>query len=256
MRVLAFMLLATLACACAETDPYKRLPGGDVAVEATDAQAQQAFDTRWPVQFKAVQTVTIDFGPVTRTLVGYLIVQQPGRFRLQGMTEQGIKVFDIVGDDAGHQIAFAAPEFDQKILGNIARDIRRVFVSRVHTLVGSTPQAAATGSRATFSAGATELKTVLVGKEHHIDNYDFRRDGRSLYRVDHYEWKDFDADAEAAARPAPGSLMLPSVIVLRERGVQSDGAPYKLTVEVTELAVRKKEWPSRVFEVVDGDRDE
>lgn len=256
MRVLAFILLATMACACAETDPYKRLPGGDVAIETTAEQAQLAFDTRWPVQFKAVQTVTIDFGPVTRTLVGYLIVQQPGRFRLQGMTEQGIKVFDLVGDDAGHEIAFAAPEFDRRILGNIARDIRRVFVSRVATMLAGTQQAAVAGSRVVFRAGAAELKTVLVGNERNIDSYDFRRDGRSLYRVDHYEWKDFDADADTAARPTPGSLILPSVIVLRERGVQSDGAPYKLTVEVTELAVRKKEWPSRVFEVVDGDRNE
>lgn len=238
--------------ACAEVDPYRRLdPGATGAV--TGEQAASAFDHRWPAQFKAVQTVTIDFGPVTRTLVGYLIVQQPGRFRLQGMTEQGIKLFDIIGGANGElTVAFAADEFDRKVLANIARDIRRVFVATVASLVGDGFEAGVSADSAPakvrLAGRQSELHLWLAGLLHEVDSYDYRRDGRSLFRADYYEWKDFDADADNAARPTPGSLFLPSVVVLRERGVQSDGPAYKLTIEITELTVRKKAWPDRVFE--------
>lgn len=247
-------MLATIVLvgACAEVDPYRRLEPGPTGT-LTSEQAPAAFDQRWPVQFKAVQTVTIDFGPVTRTLVGYLIVQQPGRFRLQGMTEQGIKLFDIIGGTGGDMtVAFAADEFDRKVLVNIARDIRRVFLASAASLVGegftTEISADAAPSKVRVQGRLSGLHLWLAGPLHQIDRYDYRRDGRSLFRADYYEWKDFDADADNAARPTPGSLFLPSVIVLRERGVQSDGPAYKLTIEITELTVRKKAWPDRVFE--------
>lgn len=250
-------VLSVLLSACAETDPYKRLepaPTSDAA-----ANAHGAFNRRWPAQFKAVQTVTIDFRVTTRTLVGYLIVQGHDRFRLQGMTEQGIKLFEIVGDgDRGH-VLFAAEEFDPRVLENIARDIRRVFLLesrdvgsgvRYRTTLGETGDVLVamparvmsqgeSGATAEISGPQGQLRSRIVGKPPRIDWYSFRRDDRDLYRVDHYEWQDM------------GGVFVPTTIVLREPGVQSDGPPYKLTIKLTELTVRDEPWPDSVFEAGD-----
>ena len=241
--------LVLLLAACAETDPYKRLPPVPTPAMETTAIAA-SFNTRWPEQFKCVQTVTLDFRVATRTLMGYLIVQQPGRFRLQGMSEQGLKLFDIAYTDGQVVKIFAAEEFDQKILDNIARDISRVFLfgvdaseeaatslGRAGLVIKSNevrPQS--DGTRAIIAGRYADLDLKLVGDPPHVDFYDYRQADRSLYRVDQYEWKDFDG------------FFASSKIVLRERGVQSQGPPYKLTIDISELVTRDNPWPERVFE--------
>lgn len=249
-RLLLAGLMLLCISACAETDPYKRLePAPTPELEGTGVVA--AFDQRWPTQFKCVQTVTLDFRVATRTLLGYLIVQQPGQFRLQGMSEQGLKLFDIAYADGEVVKIFAAEEFDQKILDNIARDIGRVFLSSVQTETGgvraslgvgglefakSEIRASASGTRTTIHGKHAALDLRLVGDPPLVDSYDYLQSDRSLFRVDQYEWKKFDG------------WFAPSKIVLRERGVQSDGPPYKLTIDISELTVRDKPWPDRVFE--------
>ncbi|MBX3473848.1 MAG: hypothetical protein KF754_05655 [Planctomycetes bacterium] len=240
-----------LACllwlsSCAETDPYKRLDPAPTP-RLTVEEAVAAYDSRWPEQFKAVQTVTLDFGPVTRTLVGYLIVQQPGRFRLQGMTEQGIKLFDIVdGGVMGPEVAFAVDEFDRPTLEQIAADIWKVFLQRMDS---PAPQEQRGPAWLEYTNSGTEL-TV---KRNHGENVIFRRArlvgadprvdwvraarGAELYRANYYEWKEF------------GPAWVPSVIVLRNRGVQPKGPAYKLTIQITEFTVRDKPWPEKTFEL-------
>ncbi len=251
------MLLSVLLSACAETDPYRRIEPAATDDAATSAHG--AFNRRWPAQFKAVQTVTLDFRVTTRTLVGYLIVQGHDRFRLQGMTEQGIKLFDIVGVGGDSRVLFAAEELDARVLENITRDIRRVFLLeslevgsgvRYRTTLGEIGDVLVaaparvlsqgpSGATAEFSGQHGQLRAHVVGKPPHVDWYDFRRDDRSLYRVDHYEWQEI------------GGMFVPTTIVLRERGVQSNGPPYKLTIMLTELTVRDEPWPDAVFEVGD-----
>lgn len=236
----------TLLCACAETDSYKRLdpaPTPELSVEAAVA----AYDSRWPAQFKAVQTVTLDFGPVTRTLVGYLIVQQPGRFRLQGMTEQGIKLFDVLDNGSmGPEIAFAVEEFDRQTLEQIAGDIWRVFLHRLDEPSPKEKRGPAwvestkTGTELTVKRNSGEnvifRRAKLVGDACRVDWIRAAR-GAELYRVDYFEWKEF------------GQTVLPSVIVLRNRGVQPKGPAYKLTIQITELTLRDKPWPAKTFEL-------
>ncbi|MCB9932476.1 MAG: DUF3261 domain-containing protein [Planctomycetes bacterium] len=252
MRVSAIIMLALLLAACAETDPYKRLepaptPGLDAAAVA------DAFNARWPEQFKCVQTVTLDFRVTTRTLMGYLIVQRPGRFRLQGMSEQGLKLFDIAFADGRLIRIFAAEEFDQAVLENIARDIERVFLLDAEFAESRTTLSAGglafnqaevregeSGARANILGKHGELQLRLAGDPPSVDWYDFRQSDRSLYRVDQYEWKDFDG------------ALLPSVIVLRERGVQSKGPPYKLTIAISEFTVRDRPWPDKTFQAKEG----
>ncbi|MBK8206518.1 MAG: DUF3261 domain-containing protein [Planctomycetes bacterium] len=251
------IFMCVLLSACAGTDPYKRLEPAPTSDAATSAHG--AFNRRWPTQFKAVQTVTIDFRITTRTLVGYLIVQGHDRFRLQGMTEQGIKLFDIVGDGDQSHVLFAAEEFDPRVIENIARDIRRVFLLesldvgsgvRYRTTLGETGDVLVAlparvmsegdnGATVEFSGPQGQLRSHIVGKPPRVDWYDFRRDDRSLFRVDHYEWQDLEG------------VFVPTTMVLRERGVQSDGPPYKLTVKLTELTVRDEPWPDSVFEAGD-----
>lgn len=247
-------LFALSLCAlagCAETDPYKRqppAPTGDLSV----SQAIEAYNARWPQQFKCVQTVTLDFGPVTRTLVGYLIVQQPGRFRLQGMTEQGLKIFDIIGDGQITKTVFAADEFDAKTLANIARDIRRVFLNQadavvpmLRTSLGDIGWVVTGKVEINQGAGQTDvrlrndqdtLRLRLVGRPPKLDAAAVVRDGNGLYRMDHYEWQQQDGQSR------------PGVIVLRERGVESRGPAYRLTIQITEFTPRDKPWPDKTFE--------
>lgn len=248
-KACVLLCLVLLLGACAETDPYKRLAPEPTPDMDTPAIAE-AFNSRWPLQFKCVQTVTLDFRITTRTLMGYLIVQQPGRFRLQGMTEQGLKLFDIAYADGEVIKIFAAEEFDDTILDNIARDIGRVFLFSVDASEGpvsslggnglivksSDVHAGSDGTRASVAGSHADLSLRLVGDPPRIDFYDYQQADRSLYRVDQYEWKEF------------GDVFAPSKIVLRERGVQSQGPPYKLTIDVSELTPRDTHWPDRLFE--------
>lgn len=251
------LILGVLLSACAETDPYKRLEPAVTSDAAVNAHG--AFNRRWPTQFKAVQTVTIDFRVTTRTLVGYLIVQGHEKFRLQGMTEQGIKLFDIVGDGDESRVVYAAEEFDPRVLESITRDIRRVFLFesldvgsgvRYRTTLGDVGDVLVamparvlsqgdSGATVEISGPRGQLRSHIVGKPPRVDWYAFRRDDRDLYRVDHYEWHDM------------GGAYVPTTIVLRERGVQSNGPPYKLTIKLTELMVRDEPWPASVFELGD-----
>ncbi len=248
--------LATLLCllalaGCAETDPYKRAqpaPTGDLSA----SQAIDAYNRRWPKQFKCVQTVTLDFGPITRTLVGYLIVQQPGQFRLQGMTEQGLKIFDIIGKGPETTTVFAADEFDARTLANIARDIRRVYLNQaadvvpmVQTTLGEFGWVVTGKAQVDQAAGNTQvslrnqddtLRLSLVGQPARLDRAVVLREGNGLYRLDQYEWQ------------AQAGRQQPTVIVLRERGVESRGPAYKLTIQVTQFTLRDKPWPEKTFE--------
>ena len=243
--LIGFVVTLAVLSACAETDPYKRLKPARTPALSSQA-ADTVFENRWPQQFKCVQTVTIDFRVQTRTLVGYLVVQRPGRFRLQGMTEQGLKLFDIAYDRGKLNRVFAADEFDAKILDNIARDIARTFLDYYQSADDSQPpvnwsqsvsvSARDDGTRATLHGHSGDLVAWLVGDPPRVDWFALRQSGRDLYRVNQYEWKDF------------GGLELPSVIVLREAGVQSDGPPYKLTIDISELTPRDKPWPDKVFE--------
>ena len=253
MRLRVIVFIAFVFAACAETDPYKRIepaPTPELGAE----EVADAFNTRWPESFKCVQTVTLDFHVETRTLVGYLIVQQPDRFRLQGMTEQGLKLFDIAHNDGQLIKNFAADEFDAKVLENIARDIRRVFLSNIATETGgfrsslgaagltfanSEISGGASGTRAAILGRHGDLALNLTGDPPRVDWYDYIQSDRSLYRVDHYEWQEFD------------DLFLPSTIVLRERGIQSDGPSYKLTIKINEFTKRESTWPEKVFEPED-----
>lgn len=242
------LLIAAIALfvgGCAETDPYKRLDPAPTAT-LTAEQAVAAYDARWPEQFKAVQTVTLDFGPVTRTLVGYLIVQQPGRFRLQGMTEQGITLFDIVDDGKTQpRVVSAVEEFDQRTLDQIIGVTWRIFMHRMGKgSAGSSsdrvwlePAPGGLTLRKQSNAGEDVLwrSALLVGDPPRVDSMRASK-GPELYRIDYYDWKAF------------GDVTVPSTIVLRDRGVQPKGPPFKLTMQITEFTVRDKPWPDRVFE--------
>lgn len=242
------LLIAAMALfvgGCAETDPYKRLDPAPTP-ELTAEQAVAAYDARWPDQFKAVQTVTLDFGPVTRTLVGYLIVQLPGRFRLQGMTEQGITLFDIVDDGKTQpRVVSAVEEFDQRTLDQIIGVTWRIFMHRMGKgSAGSSsdrvwlePVPGGLTLRQQSNAGEDVLwrSAMLVGDPPRVDSMRASK-GPELHRIDYYDWKAF------------GDVTVPSTIVLRDRGVQPKGPPFKLTMQITEFTVRDKPWPDRVFE--------
>ena len=237
MRPVLFIctLMALLASACSISDPYTRLaPAPTPELSATDLT--HAYDARWPSQFKCVQTVTLDFGRQSRTLVGYLAVQRPGRFRLKGMTEHGMRLFEIAHNDAGDHVLFAADEFDEKILDNISRDIRRIFLD------GPGPgepefDASADGTRFRLASRGNLLRGRLVGDPPRLDFAERFGDGSRLYRVDHYDWREFE-----------GAGLLPSVVVLRESGRASSGPSYKLTMQISQLTPRAEPWPDRLFE--------
>lgn len=243
ISLILLILTALLLPACAETDPYKRLDPAPTP-ELNSGQAADAFNDRWPGRFKCVQTVTIDFRVQTMTLVGYLIVQDDS-FRLQGMTEQGLKLFDIAHSGGETKTVFAADEFDDSIIENISRDIRRVFTKHVvggdmffndgpHIRWDLKPRESEL--RAVYRRNGDEFPILLTGTPPLVDWYEHNRDDRNLYRVDHYEWREF------------GEQFLPSTVVLRERGVISDGPSYKLTIKINEFETRDTPWPEQVFD--------
>jgi hypothetical protein len=231
------LLLCCLALlsACAVADPYERL-APEPTPELGAATVEQTLNQRWPEQFKAVQTVTLDFGPVTRTLVGYLVVQRPGRFRLQGMTEHGIRLFDITGDGEETRVIFAAEEFEDDMLESIARDIRRLFVRDFKVSADASVDRGTGGTRVRWGDAGLRTEVMLVSNPPRLDHVTVCRGSRRLWRADQYEWQDFEG------------MLAPSIIVLRERGVESRGPAYTLTIQTTELESRDTPWPAAVFE--------
>ncbi|CAG0932493.1 hypothetical protein PLCT1_02102 [Planctomycetaceae bacterium] len=248
------VLSAMLLCGCAESDPYRRFEPG-ATLDVSTARLTDAYNQRWPMQFKTVQTVTIDFGPVTRTFNALLIIQQPGKFRLQGMTEQGIKVFEIVHSDGRDSVIFKADEMSEKTSASISRDIQRVFLNRLvgkaessrgskyHMLetntVESTQRVMLFGGRGSTWQDewhVTEKRDAWVDRMEQSD-----RDGRSFCYAC-FEWREPRNQQEALQ-----GLFYPSVIVLHDSGRESKSYPYKLTIKITELTVRETPWPERTF---------
>jgi hypothetical protein len=231
MRLLLPGLVCLLLAACASApDPWQRMDPAPTPRITPDESASKVRD-RWPRQFRAVQTVTVDFGPVARTVVGYLIVQQPGQFRLQGMSEQGLRLFEIIGRGDELEVLYSIDEFDGAVLESIARDIRRVFADGVPLPGEARLDFGHDGTVARWVSGGHETRAVLVGPDALVDSIEVRRDGRMHWRADHYEWQPHEH----------GSF--PSVVVLRERGEVS----YRLTVQTTRLDARETPWPDGLF---------
>jgi hypothetical protein len=261
-RITLALLVLLLLAGCAETDPYKRLEPAPVP-HADALAGALAFNHRWPDRFRCVQIVTIDFRVLTRTLVGNLIVEQPSRFRLQGMTEHGILLFEIVGNEHGDHVLAATEEFDEQVLAGIARDIRRVFLDRIPVGVFSTDDGSFWFGDAVVNARVYErasgMATIMercgrefivrqTGEHYFTDSFEMKLGASRLYRVDQYEWQQLASEQERTwFGPAPWRESLPGVIVLREAGLQHGGPRYKLTIRITELHSRAEPWPEGVF---------
>lgn len=245
IRKVLICLLLTLA-GCADTDPYKRLePAPTPALSVEEAAA--AFNSRWPAQFKCVHTVTIDFRVTTRTMVSYLVVQSPDRFRLQGMTEHGVRMLDLVGSGGNTHVRYAADEVGEEMISAIRRDVARVFLHRWEpgrilikdredvALWKGTVSPSGMGMKATQPTRQGEVPIFLMGEPPLVDWYEYRHHDRLQYRVDHYEWQDY------------GGFAGPSIVVLRESGTGSESPAYKLTIRVTDLGLRDEPWPDSIF---------
>ncbi|MEE9312236.1 MAG: hypothetical protein V3V10_07450 [Planctomycetota bacterium] len=247
--ILSFVVLLALV-GCAETDPYTRPKPAYTGISSTPAFVY-TYNSRWPKQFKSVQTVTIDFGPVTKTLIGYLVVQRPGRFRLNAMTEQGMTIFELAHYDGYDTYRINTDEFSETALDNVSRDIQRIFLHQISALEEDDPWKAA-GYEIKFASNETGAALGLqndlgvgsfsmVGRpavgEREIHRRFLYGDDFEEYRIDYYDYGLIEGlDAR-----------YPGHIVLRERAIGPEETPYKLTIQITELESRDKIWPPRVF---------
>jgi len=263
LRLCVSLPLFLLLVACAESEPYKRLVTGPTQEIATE-KLVKAYDDRWPQQFKSVQTVTIDFGPVTKTFNALLIVQRPGRFRLQGMTEQGIKIFEVAHNESGDHVLFRADEISDQTIASISRDIQRVFLQGLtgipessrdqafHYLEGNsaelTSRVLLLGGRGSMDGRPSTWPEIplewmeITSRDAWVDRFEqIDRTGR-LYCYAYFEWQHPQPKIEAEKW-----LFFPHVIVLRDSGRESKSYPYKLTIKITELTVRDTPWPEKTF---------
>jgi hypothetical protein len=260
----ALLLMMAAGCAMPDPlrtpDPFAPLEAGHTPELSAD-DAARLFSERWPERFRCVHTATLDFGVQTRTLTGYLAVERPGMFRLQGMTEHGVRLFEMVRNGENLSILSNTEEFSADVLHSVARDVSRVFLqewpegepggraSYTRTALGSD---SATVQYATRFAGidlrATGTPSRVVRYELNVASppypdrlmLEMRDDGFCIpgaqrCRVDHYEWREF------------GELLLPSVVVLRHYGKGEGDPPYKLTIQITSFETRDTPWPERLF---------
>lgn len=249
MRKLVSLILLALVVGCAETDPYVRPVSEATGINSAEKFVSE-YNSRWPNQFKSVQTVTIDFGLVSKVMIGYLVVQQPGRFRLNAMTEQGLTLFEIAHIDGQDQFRVNAGDFNEMMLASVSRDIQRLFLRRITIVDGQNPTEPM-GYKIKFVSdkdgsglGMQNERGVdyykMVGRPAIAEREVHRRflygDDREEYRVDYYEYE---------------ARSFPKYIVLRERAIGADETPYKLTINVTKLKKRDKPWPARVFVIQD-----
>ncbi len=194
-----------------------------------------------------MQTVTIDFGPVTKTFNALLIVQRPALFRLQGMTEQGIKIFELVHNEGGDQVIFKADDMTDMAIASISRDIQRVYLSEIEQPF----EASLDSPYVCVQKDHFEMRTFVRMATYFdapLNRYGFKEclfvdaqekftpEGR-LYRFDQYEWQ----------ATKNRDTFYPSIIVLRDSGRESKSYPYKLTIKITELTVRDTPWPEKTF---------
>lgn len=258
LRLCVSLLLTFALAACAESGPYRRLETGQTQ-ELTTGQLVEAFNNRWPAQFKCVQTVTIDFGPVTKTFNALLIIQRPGKFRLQGMTEQGIKIFELAHNENGDHVIFRADEMNERTIASISRDIRRVFLQPLegvasasssrdyHIVEGNsverTSRVLLKGGRGSTRQGAQPQWRVVETRDAWVDRFE-QADGHGrTYCYGYFEWQ-YPKTPEDETR----GLFYPSVIVLRDSGRESKSYPYKLTIKISELTLRDTPWPEKTFQ--------
>lgn len=226
----AALVAVLLFSACAAPDPYARLTPAaprEVSVEVL----VDAFNNRWPQRFKCTQTVVLDFGPVTRTFVGYLAVERPDRFRLQGMTEQGVKMFDLAHNEHNGDVVVMVPTdgMGEQALRSVSRDIQRVFLEQVR---GAAARYDGVFQHLDARLDAAKLRGRLAGDPAKVDRYEACDGSGGLYRLDHYEWTP--------------DLAYPTVLVLRDSG-RYGGIAYKLTLRITDLKVVDKPFPVKTF---------
>lgn len=216
-----------LAVGCAMSDPYPPVEQSPIPESVTDEALVGAFNGRWPETFKSVQTVTIDFRVKTLTLTGYLVVQ--GRkFRLQGMNEQGIRLFEFAWDGETLHEYFIGDGIEAHVLHDVARDIQRIFTTRI---AAANVHRDDEGATLKVVSGENEFRAILTGENARVVDYREIDNSRLMYRVRHYEY-------------AEG---LPTVVVLRDNGYASQGPKYILTVKIEEFTPRDEPYPDRVF---------
>ncbi|MCC6574102.1 MAG: hypothetical protein IT462_09940 [Planctomycetes bacterium] len=254
----AFAALLLLS-ACAAPDPYKRAIPPAISPIPAEFLVQK-FNNRWPGSFKCTQTVILDFGPVTKTFVGYLAVDHTpadgaeprvARFRLQGMTEQGVKMFDLAHNERDGDIVVLAPsdEIKGEALKSISRDIQRVFLLELSGEVEakqegnydlvcrrtSTPAIHARGFLYDSSSDPSSPPLFRPRRNRFwLDSMMVTDDRGPLFSLDQFEPQKF-----------AGPEYLPSTIVLRDSGRGS--FPYKLTVRITDFKVVEKPFPEKTF---------
>lgn len=252
-------LSALMLTACAESDPYKRLELRPT-VEVTTYELVKAYNNRWPEQFKCVQTVTIDFGPVTKTFNALLIVQRSGKFRIQGMTEQGIKIFELAHNEEGDHVLFKADEMNEGTITGISKDIQRVFLEPLPGVAESRRDAEHYYLEA--NTPSQVVRVIIVGEMDDgalaatprrnegdqaaglwVDRVESDSTEGRLYCLGNYDWK---LKWHKTGAVTVG-WFVPSVIVLRDSGRDSKSYPYKLTIKINELTVRDTPWPEKTF---------
>ena len=244
----AFVVLALsvlLLTACAESDPYRRLEAKLLEKPISTQVVSTHLEIRWPTQFKTVQTVTIDFGPVTKTFNALLIIQRPGKFRLQGMTEQGIKIFELAHNEQGDHVLFKADEVTHQTIASISRDIQRVYLTEIKEPF----EVMNDGAFVCVQKDHFDLRTRLrlayfpdvpltrygLKESLFVDAQEMTSGEGRLYRFDQYEWA------------VTADYFIPHVIVLRDSGRESKSYPYKLTIKISDLTVRDTPWPEKTF---------
>lgn len=95
--------------------------------------------------------------------------------------------------------------------------------------------------------GQLELVVRQVGEHSLTTEYALKDGPHPQFSVRQYDWEDAGVtDKPEPGFPAPWAEQLPRTIVLRERGLSGPG--YKLTIKITELTIRDKPWPEKIFQ--------
>ncbi len=127
--VLVLVIVIVIGCSsrppCDEPTP---LPLGDIALVVSRAEPANAIYRH---------LVTFEMGPVSETLVGYMILRAPDALRIYGMTETGQKAFDVASLKGKVTRVYRAPFLkDDRVLDIIIEAAEKVFLLRPRTTVG------------------------------------------------------------------------------------------------------------------------
>ena len=199
---LFYLLCLFFIAGCASAPFEKTLDARVVNIDPSNAVNE--FKTSSPVNFRMLQTITFQYGPMAFSGLGFAEVDNKERtFSVVCMNHMGVKIFEVYGNEEEIRAPFVMDELKRG--GNVAlavgEDIKRIYFDLV-------PAAGAVAEKEKYRiifrqpSGRGMMEYAFAGIGYRLVEKTFYEENIAVWRVSYYEYRE-DKD-----RIYPGGIVM------------------------------------------------